>query len=255
MDLGLKGKVAIVTGGAKGIGSGIVEALAQEGVNVVINYRSDKEKSEAFALKIAEKYSVETLALQGDVSVEGDIVKLFKDATEHFGTIDILINNAGVFPKGPSPIEEFDLNDYKIASSVNIEAVMISCREFVKLMKSQKKGGHIVNVLTKSVFWSSSINNNIYIASKGAGAAFTRGLAHEVAKDGIYVNAIIPGYVENSHTDPNSDRYKRTIEYIPMKRYALPIEMGYAVCFLCSEKSCQCNGAMLDCTGATMNGN
>ena len=254
MDLGLKGKIAIVTGGARGIGAGICEVFAQEGADVVVNYRSKPEESEAFARGLAEKYGVRTIAVQADMCEEINIMRLFDETYKVFGTVDIVVNNANFMNDSNGPIETFNPEKFRVAERASIEAVMITARELVKHCKEKGKSGHIVNVLSKSAFWTSSINNTSYIAVKGANFTFTRGLAHEVAKDNIYVNAIIPGYVLNSKTDTSSPRYQRTLEYIPLKQYGTPLEMGYMTAFLCSEKACQCNGAIVDCTGGTMNG-
>ena len=89
---------------------------------------------------------------------------------------------------------------------------------------------------------------------KGANASFTRGLAHDVARDGIHVNAVVPGYVRNDRTEVDSDRYQRAIQHIPMGRFAEPEEIGNCIAFLCSEKAIQCNGAILDCSGSTLVG-
>ena len=253
MDLGLKGKVVIVTGGSKGVGAGISEVFAQEGANLVIDYRSDVEYSENFAKTLAEKYNIDAIAVQADVSKEEAVKELYAKTLEHFGTVDCLINNAATWCKH-YPIEEFNLDDYRYASSANVESVLMLCSQFIKIVKDQKKPGHIVNVLTKSVFWSSSINNEIYVATKGAVAAITRSLAHECAKDDIFVNAIIPGYAFNSSTDLASDRMKRVLSYIPNGKLATPEDMGNVTAFLCSDKANQINGALVDCTGGTMNG-
>lgn len=253
MDLGLKGKVVIVTGGAKGVGAGISEVFAQEGANLVIDYRSDSEYSEKFAKDLASKYSVDVIAVQADVSKEEKVAELFDKTIEHFGTVDCLINNAASWGKH-YPIEEFNLEDYKACSAANIESVLMLSSKFITICKQQKKPGHIVNVLTKSVFWSSSINNEIYVATKAAVTGITRSLAHECAKDDIFVNAIIPGYALNSSTDMNSDRMKRVMTYIPNGVLGTPIDMGNVAAFLCSDKANQINGALVDCTGGTMNG-
>lgn len=253
MELGLRDKVVIVTGGSKGVGAGISEIFAQEGATLVIDYRSDREYSENFARGLAEKYGIRAIAVQADVSREEECERLFQEALQAYGTVDCLINNAATWCKH-YPIEEFNLEDYRYASRANVESVLMLSSRFIKICKQQKKPGHIVNVLTKSVFWSSSINNDIYVATKGSVAAVTRSLAHECAKDDIYVNAIIPGYSLNSSTDLNSDRMKRVIGYIPNGILATPFDMGYVTVFLCSDKASQINGAMIDCTGGTMNG-
>lgn len=253
MELGLKGKVVIVTGGSKGVGAGISEVFAQEGASVVIDFRSDAVQGQTFAESLAEKYGVETLAIQADVSREEDVVRLFEAAVERFGTVDVAINNAATWTNH-LPIEEYAVELYRDASAANVESVMLVSRELVKLAKRQKKQAHLLNVLTKSVFWSGSINNSTYVATKGAVAALTRNLAHELAKDGIFVNAIVPGYVWNSSMDPNSERYKRTLSYIPNRTMGTPVEMGYVCAFLCSQCASQINGAVVDTSGGTMTG-
>ncbi|MBQ4252470.1 MAG: SDR family oxidoreductase [Erysipelotrichaceae bacterium] len=253
MELGLKNKVVIVTGGSKGVGAGISDIFAQEGATLVIDYRSDREYSENFAKELSEKYGVRAIAVQADVSREDQCDYLFEETLKAFGTVDCLINNAATWCKH-YPIEEFKLEDYRYASSANVESVLMLSSRFIRICKQQKKPGHIVNVLTKSVFWSSSINNDIYVATKGAVAAVTRSLAHECAKDDIFVNAIIPGYSLNSSTDLESPRMKRVMGYIPNGKLATPFDMGYVTVFLCSDKAGQVNGAMIDCTGGTMNG-
>lgn len=254
MDLGLKGKVAIVTGGARGVGAGICEVFAQEGANVVVNYRSKAEESIAFARGLTEKYGVQTLAVQADVCDEAQIVQIFEETYRVFGTVDIVVNNAFNLNNSTGPIEEFDPEKFKVAEQAIVEAALITSRELVKHCKEKGKGGHIINMLSKSAFLTSNPHHATYIATKGACAALVRGLAYEVAPYNIYVNGIIPGYVFNSRTDVNSERYKRTVEYIPLKRYGTPLEIGYVAAFLCSNKATQINGAMVDCTGGTMNG-
>lgn len=253
MELGLKNKVVIVTGGSKGVGAGISEIFAQEGADLVIDYRSDREYSENFARELSEKYGIRALAIQADVSKESEVNRLFEETLDEYGTVDCLINNAATWCRH-YPIEEFNLEDYRYASAANVESVLMLCSRFIKICKEQNKTGHIVNVLTKSVFWSSSINNDIYVATKGAVTAITRSLAHECAKDNIFVNAIIPGYSLNSSTDLESARMKRVMSYIPNGVLATPFDMGYVTVFLCSDKASQINGALIDCTGGTMNG-
>lgn len=253
MELGLKNKVVIVSGGSKGVGAGICEAFAQEGARIVVDFRSDVRQGESFAQKLHDDYGVETVAVQADVGQEDAVRRLFATALERFGTVDIVVNNAATWTKH-LPIEDFAVEDYRKASNANVESVMLMSRELVRIVKEQKKPAHILNVLTKSVFWSSSINNSTYVATKGAVAALTRNLAHELAKDGIHVNAIVPGYVWNSSMDPTSERYKRTLAYIPNRTMATPIEMGYVCAFLCSERASQINGAVVDTSGGTMNG-
>lgn len=253
MDLGLKDKVVIVTGGSKGVGAGISRVFAEEGANVVVDFRSDAVQGEAFVCALREEFGAQAIAVQADVSREDGVLFLFQQAVKAFGTVDIVVNNAATWARH-LPIEEYSVGAYQQASSANVDSVMLMSRELVKLAKASGKGAHILNVLTKSVFWSGSIHNSTYVATKGAVAALTRNLAHELGKDGIHVNGIVPGYVWNSSMDPSSERYKRTLAYIPNRTMATPQEMGWVCAFLCSDRASQINGALVDCSGGTMNG-
>ncbi|WP_130870589.1 SDR family NAD(P)-dependent oxidoreductase [Intestinimonas massiliensis (ex Afouda et al. 2020)] len=254
MDLGLKNKIAIVTGGARGVGAGICEVLAQEGADLVINDLNITDETHEFADRLTREYGVRTLLVPADVGDEAQIMQIFQKTYETFGTVDIVVNNAFFLNNSTGPIETFDPVKFQVAERVIVEAALITSRELIKHCKEHDKPGHIVNMLSKSAFLTSSPHHVTYIAAKGACAALTRGLAFEAAPYKIFVNGVIPGYVFNSRTDVNSERYKRTIQYIPLKRYGMPMEIGNVVAFLCSEKACQMNGALVDCTGGTMNG-
>lgn len=257
MDLGLKSKVVIITGASGGIGSGCARVFAEEGANLVLNYNSRPDRAETLAKELMDAYGIDAITVQADVGDADALRSLFDAAVEHFGTVDILINNAGAvgdqFP-ARVPIGDFPLENFRRREAIIVESLFVGCQAFTKILRSQKKGGHIINVLSKSAFWSSTSGNTMYATCKGAAGSFTQALAHELAYEGIFVNAIIPGYVTNPRTDTTSARYQETVERIPMGRYATPEEMGAVVAFLCSEKACQINGCRVDCTGGTMNG-
>ena len=256
MDLGLKGKVALITGGSSGIGAGVCRVLASEGCDIVINYCHSQAKAEAHAQELIEKYGVRAIAVKADCGVEEEVIAMFKEAVEKMGTLDILMNNAyNVSTAAPRiPFTEQTLDDLRRVEKVVIEGTFICTREFIKVLKSQNKGGKIVNTLTKSMFWSSTVFNEVYATCKGAISAFTRAIAHEFGMEDIYCNAIVPGYCRNDRTDVNSIKYQRVIKFLPLKRYAEPEEMGYAVAWLCSDKALQTNGATIDLTGGTLVG-
>jgi len=254
MDLGLKGKTAIVTGGAKGIGSGISEVLAEEGANVVIDYRSDPEYAEKFAAELAQRCGVRTLAVQADVSRAEEVDKLYEAAFAEFGGIDILVNNAGGGTGTPKPFWDLEIADFRRSQDNNLNSAFMMSRIFVKYCVENKRTGHIVNVCSKNAITTNSYNNTSYISAKGGMVSMTRGLAHEVAHLGVFVNGILPGYVENSKGSHKlgHERGDRVIQYIPTKRFGTPREMGNVVAFLCSEKSSQMIGAIVDVSGGTM---
>jgi len=250
MDLKLQNKVAIVTGGAKGIGAGISEVLSEEGVNVVIADFAPLEETRLFADQLSSSYGVKTLAVRADIGKPEDIENVFNEALENFGTVDILMNNAGI--GGPLKFDDITLDILQKYEKVNLEGVFLMTARFIKICLAQNKGGHIVNTLSKSAFTTNSGGNTPYIATKGAIAAYTRGLAKEMGPKGIYINAIIPGYVDTPGTSIDPTRGESVLKHIPSGRLAQPKEMGYVAAFLCSEKACQMMGVLVDVTGGTM---
>ncbi len=252
MDLGLKGKVAVVTGGTKGIGRGCCEALANEGANLVINYRSDPDGAENVAQFIREKYGVEVLLVCGDASKEETVDKIFDKAMEKYGTVDIVVNNAGAgFAK--KDFENLTYEDWISGQDNNLNGQFLMCHKYVKYWKGLGRCGHIVNIISKACLMTNSINNQIYCSAKGGLMTLTRTLAHEVTKYGIYVNCVAPGYVQTERLyQPGSPEYERKKQFLKTGEYAKPRDIGNVVTFLCSRQARQIIGAVVDCTGGML---
>lgn len=250
MDLGLKGKIAIVTGGARGIGAGMCEVFAEEGAHVVIADMVPLEESNRLAEELSRKNDVRTLAVRGDISNPQDVKAIYGQVLEKFGTVDILMNNAGKM--GLTRIEDVTVEELYKYEKVNIEGMFLMSKEFIIICNQQKKGGHIVNTISKSAFTTNSGGNSPYIATKGAVFSFTRGLAKEVGSRGIFVNGIVPGYVITNTTKDLKDRSEQMKKIIPLGREATPREIANVAVFLCSEKAVQMMGAIVDVSGGTM---
>ncbi len=254
MDLKLTGKVAIVTGGGAGIGASMCQTFAEEGTNVVIADFRPIEQTEAYAKELADQYGVKTLAVKVDISNPDDVDTLFKAALDKFGTVDILINNAGKM--GLNRIEDVTIEELRKFERVNIEGLFLMCQGMIKIHREQgRKKSWILNTISKSAFSTNSGGNSPYIATKGAVASFTRGLATEVGREGIYVNGIVPGYVltETTKNIPNAkERSEAMTKIIPVGREAEPKEIAEVAVFMCSERACQVMGVLMDVTGGTM---
>lgn len=252
MDLGLKGKVVIVTGGAKGIGSGISEAFAREGANVAIVYRSDPDYSEAFAAGLSEKYGVQCIGVMADVTDPGLTDCIFDTVREKLGPVDILINNANA-GAGFGSIEAVEYEDWRKGIKGSLHHMFFLNSRFIRDCKAEGRGGNIINLSAKSAFMQNGFNKNAYVTGKGGVAAMTRAMAKELTPFGIRVNSIVPGYVLNSKGyQPGTPAYEEKAKFLPTGEYARPIEIGNIVVFLCSDMACQIIGALVDVSGGTM---
>jgi len=254
MELGLKGKTAIITGGGAGIGAAMCETFAEEGTNVVIADFRPIEDTIMYAESLEKRYDIQALPLKIDVSRPEDVRHLFDETIRKFGTVDILMNNAGKM--GLNRIEDITVEELRKFEAVNIEGLFLMSQAMVKLHREQKRTkSWIVNTISKSAFSTNSGGNSPYIATKGAAAAFTRGLATEVGREGIYVNGIVPGYVvtETTKSIPNAQKRSEAMtKIIPVGREADPKEIADVAVFLCSGKACQVMGVLMDVTGGMM---
>jgi NAD(P)-dependent dehydrogenase (short-subunit alcohol dehydrogenase family) len=253
MDLNLRGKTVIVTGGSKGIGSGISEVFAQEGANVVINYRSDAEGSQAFSRNLSDRYDCQTIAVQGDVGNEEDVVRIFDQTMEAFGQLDILVNNAG---KGIAKmIWDITLEDWHQAYNDNLTGMFLMSREFARRQIAAKRPGKIVNVLSKASLTTTTPGRACYVANKTGEMGLTKQLAVDLTPYGIHVNGVMPGFVRSSMTDRSKpEDLERRIARVPIKRLGEPNEIGYMVAYLASDKAVLNVGSIVDVTGGLLLG-
>jgi glucose 1-dehydrogenase len=249
---GLQGKNALVTGATSGIGQAIAVKLAQEGCNIAINYRKSPEsgvETEDMAVKKAckdiENCGMRSLLVQGDVSQESDIVSMVNNVVDTFGSLDILINNAGIQSECPS--HELTTAEFDKVLDVNLRGAFICARETIKHFLSRNSSGVIINI--------SSVHEIIprptylsYSISKGGMENLTKTLALEYANRGIRVNAVAPGAtvtpINQAWID---DPEKKAIveSHIPMCRAGTTEEMAAAVAFLSSDDAAYITGQTL----------
>lgn len=252
MDLGLKGKVVIVTGGSEGIGGATSRLFAEEGANVVVNYFIDSNQGPDFAQELADTYGVETLAVRGDISNEDDVKRIVASALERFGTVDILVNNAA---KGSIQKEFHTLTteEWRSVQEITLNGAYFMSREVITYWREHDRGGRICNLVSKSAFTTNGFNNTSYISAKAGVAGLTRGTAHEYAAKGIYINGVVPGYVQTEHTYPDGDpRTERNRKLLATGEFAKPIDIANVIAFLCSDRARQCIGSIVDVSGGNM---
>ncbi|MCU0545470.1 MAG: SDR family oxidoreductase [Oscillatoriaceae cyanobacterium Prado104] len=249
---GLQQKNALITGASSGIGQAIAIRLAQEGANIAINYRSSPEgaeETEEIALQKAcgdiENCGVKSLLVRGDVSQEADIIKMIDTTVDRFGSLDILINNAGIQTESPS--HELKTDDFDRVINVNLRGAFLCARETIKHFLSRNSAGVIINI--------SSVHEIIprpmyvsYSISKGGMENLTKTLALEYADRGIRVNAIAPGATITPINEAWTDdpEQKAIVEsHIPMRRAGTAEEMAAAVAFLASDEATYITGQTL----------
>ncbi len=253
MDLELKGKVALVTGGATGIGAGISEYLAAEGVNVAVNYIVDEPQVLAFTNRLQDQYGVETLPVYGDVSKSADNDEMVARTLKRFAKIDILVNNAGIWPT--EDMIEMPDEHWQRVIDINLNGAYMLSKRVVRSMIERKIGGVVINMSSKSGIQCSTGGHGHYTTAKAGLNMLTRSLAREISHLGIRVVGIAPGMVR---TPINEDKWKQDglmeeyLERIPVGRFAEPIEIGYLVAFLASSKACNITGTTLDSTGGML---
>lgn len=251
MDLNLKDKVALVTGGSRGIGTAICLELAAEGAKVVVNYNTNGEKAEQVVKDIKEKYGTDAIAIGANVANESQVLDMYAKVIEKFSQIDILVNNAAVCPVGP--VREMALETWQQAMDVNLNGTFLCSREFVKLQVEKGIKGRLVNIVSQAAFRGSASGKTPYDASKGGIVTFTVALAREMAPHGVAVNAVAPGLVM---TDMVAGLIKKDPEKylnrVPLHRIAEPKEIADVVLFLASERSSYMTGATVDVTGGML---
>ena len=261
--LDLTGKTAIVTGGAMGIGRGIVERLAEAGANVVIADFDLESANKTVEELTAKRYSL--YAVKADVSSETDVQNMVKATVEKFGGVDILVNNAGIYPS--VPLSKMAKEDFEKVIAVNLRGVFLCVEEVSDQMITQGKSGKIINITSIDALHPSMIGLSAYDASKHGVWGFTKNVALELAEHKIWVNAVAPGGIatpgvakmnqpkEGQAPAPQvnqEEMIKAFMAKIPMHRFGESDEIGKVVLFLASDMSSFMTGSQIVVDGGAL---
>ena len=249
-SLNLKGRVAVVTGGSRGIGRAAVECFARLCANVVINYVSDETAADK-TVGLAQGNGAEAIAVRADVSQTGEAQRLIDATVERFGRVDFLVCNAGIWEG--AAIDEMTEEVWNRTIDLNLKGTWTVCHAAAPHMKRNGFGRIVIVSSTAGQRGEANVSN--YAASKGGQISFTKSLGAELGRFGINVNSVAPGWVDTDMcADVFADRnFRKSIEdSIPVGRVATPEDIAWPIVFLCSEWARHINGEILNVNGGSV---
>jgi 3-oxoacyl-[acyl-carrier protein] reductase len=245
MRLDLKDKIALVTGGSRGIGRAIATTLADAGATVVVNYKGNQTAADEVVRAIAAADGQAT-ATQADISKPEDVERLFKDVLERYGKLDILVNNAGI--TRDTLLLRMKEEDFDAVLQTNLRGVYLCTKAALRPM-TKARGGRIINI-TSVVGLMGNAGQSNYAAAKAGIIGFTKSAAREMASRNITINAVAPGYIETELTGVLSESMRAAIlENIPLGRLGMPQDVANLVCFLASDAAAYITGQTLTVDG------
>jgi len=255
-SLSLPGKVALITGGSRGIGAAAVRLFVQASARVFFNY----QKAGTRASQLIEELGAENCAaMECDLSGTETASSLVEAAVSSFGRLDILVANHGVWPASDMPVDEMPNEQWRNTVSINLDSVFALVKHSVAPMKAQQRideaaSGHIVLVSSTAGQRGEAFHCD-YAATKGALISMVKGLATELARDRIYVNCVAPGWVHTDMSAPalnDPEIRSRVLETIPLGRAATPEEVAAPILFLCTKFAGFITGEILNVNGGAV---
>lgn len=253
MEYGLNGKTAIVTGAGGGLGAAIAEQLMSEGANVAIADIKANESVLKWVEQLNSKHKSQAIMIETDVSEESQIDNLFDKSLSAFGQIDIVINNAGIWPT--AYVKEMTPESFRRTLDINLIGPFMLSKRMVNYCLDNNRKGKIINMVSQAAFHGSTSGHAHYASSKAGLVGFTVSLAREVAPYGITVNAVAPGIMEtpiiaDALKDPV--RKKGYLNRIPLRRVATANDVASIVLFLAGNQSDYMTGTTLDASGGML---
>jgi 3-oxoacyl-[acyl-carrier protein] reductase len=237
----LKGKVALITGGSRGIGKAIALKLASLGADIVINYSSSDKKAKE-VIEQVKAMGRQGIAVKADVSIMNEAEKLVNEGIDKFGKIDILVNNAGI--TRDNLLMRMTEQEWDDVLNVNLKGTFNVTKSAIRKMLRQKNGS-IINI-SSVVGVTGNAGQCNYSASKAGMIGFTKSLAKEVGKKSVRVNAVAPGFIKTDMTDALSEELKQEyLKNIPLNRLGTPEDIANAVAFLASDISQYITGQVI----------
>ncbi len=238
----LEGKTALITGAGSGMGRVAATLFAKEGANVVATDIS--RDGVDITVRMVDEAGGSVLGLTGDVSNAADVESWVRAGIEQYGAINVLYNNAGIFPDNDRSVLEMDEETYRRTLDVNLKGVMLCCKYGIPEIV-RAGGGSVINVASFVALVGCTVPQDAYTASKGAVLALTKSLAVQFGRDRVRVNAICPGPILTpllADLFPNEEEKNKRLNRIPLGRFGLPEDIAYAAIYLASDESSRTTG-------------
>lgn len=250
--MSLEGRVAVITGGSRGIGAATVRLFSKAGARVVFNYQ--KAADQATQLVNECGGTNQCVAVQQELASVESARNLIDASVGHFGRLDVVVGNHGVWPSQDVPVDEMSADHWRNTMSVNLDSIFGLVKYAVAEMKKQKQGGHIVLISSTAGQRGEAFHCD-YAASKGAIISMVKGLSTELARDRIYVNCVAPGWVETDMAAPalnHPEISRRVYSAIPLGRAGQPEEIAATVLFLCTPHAGFITGEIVNVNGGAV---
>jgi 3-oxoacyl-[acyl-carrier protein] reductase len=250
LTLDLSSKVAVITGGSRGIGAACVRLFTDAGAKVVFNYQKARTEADRLAREIGiDKCE----AVQADLDSLTSAKKLIDAAVSRFGRVDIVVGNHGIWPPNDAPVDQMSDEQWRRTMAINLDSIFGLVKHGVAQMKKQG-GGHVVLISSTAGQRGEAFHAD-YAASKGAVISMVKGLATELARDNIYVNCVAPGWVQTDMaapalTDPKTREW--VLNTIPLRRPGTPEEIAASVLFLCTKHAGFITGEIMNVNGGAV---
>ena len=247
----LPGRVAVITGGSRGIGAAAVRMFVAAGAQVVFNYQKRRDAADALVAECGTEHS---LAVQADLSTVESAEALVRAAVERFGACDIVVGNHGIWPADDIPVDQMTSDHWQRSIRINLDSIFGLVKYGVAQMKRQQRGGSVVLVSSTAGQRGEAFHCD-YAAAKGAVISMVKGLSTELARDRIRVNCVAPGWVDTDMAAPaltDAARSERALRLIPLGRVGTPEEVAAPILFLCTEHAGFITGEIFNVNGGAV---
>jgi 3-oxoacyl-[acyl-carrier protein] reductase len=251
LELDLTGKVALITGGSRGIGAACVRLFTQAGASVLFNYQKASEAAQKLVISCGPD---RCSAVQSDLIGEGSEEMLVEETVSRYRHLDILVVNHGIWPSLDQPIDELSDEQWRTTMAINLDSAFLLVKSAVKIMKQSHRGGHIVMVSSTAGQRGEAFHCD-YAATKGAIISMVKGLSTELARDRIYVNCVAPGWVATDMSAPvmaDPETQQKITSLIPLGRIGKPEEIAAPILFLCTPLAGFITGEVFNVNGGAV---